>query len=413
MRAPSSTWMDAVKALGVETVARAFGVAVATKGRGGIACPACGEAKRGSADHRAACGLTRDGAGWKCHRCQVKGTALDVAVHRTLGRTASGAADWVRVRDACASAGLCDAPGVTPRVAPPPAPPPTPRDEGPHDGAWLPGDAWRTWESHAERGEEGDQVRAWLTSQRGFPSTARVESGAVLATLATLDAWPEHARGWVRDRLTRSGPALLAPMRNARTNVVEGLALRFLDANAKPKCVTVAGLRHTSADGTARGYGWAGACRRTGLVVLVEGLTDTLAAEALLDGRADAVAVGAIAADSLRHWSGVLAERSHGHVVVVPDLDRPKGVALPTADGKGQHVATALVSTLRAAGVAASIFKPGAWLKRLRASGLDVADALPRIKDVADVVRECAAANIPWETLRAAFHDTLDEVTRG
>lgn len=444
MRA-TSTWMDEVKAHGVEAVARAFSVTVVGKGRSvGIACPACGVERRGRTDKRGACGLTPDGAGWKCHQCQATGTALDVAMLRQLGRKASGHADWESVHAACASHGLCEGAtvGAQPRAVPVrPVPPPALREHGPHDGPWAPtvnhtpGHALRTWEAHVDHYlvpcggcdacVDGDgqcstkppnPARAWLTDVRGFPADARLESGVVTATVALVATWPEHARGWVEGRLKTHGPALLAPMRNARTNVVEGMALRFLDSAAKPKCQTVAGLRHTADDGTPRGYGLAGACKSADLLVLVEGLTDTLAAEALLLGLPGAVAVGAIAADSMKHWAPILKERKHGHVVVVPDLDKPKGATVPTADGKGQDVATDLVRDLASAGVSAFIFTPGAMLKRLRAGGLPVVDgtleALPRIKDLADMVHECAAANIPWATLRRAFHDTLKEVTR-
>ncbi len=273
-------------------------------------------------------------------------------------------------------------------------------------------------------------ARAWLTERRGFPLDARVDSGVATVEPGGLSLWPDTtvidedkgrtARRWVEAVLRLQGPALLAPMRNARTNTVEGMALRFLQPKADgPKCLTPKGMAHTAKDGTPRGYGWAGACLQADLVVLVEGLTDTLAAEALLWPRRDAVAVGAIAADSMRHWAPILGERRHGHVVVVPDLDKPKGATIPTADGKGQDMATSLVSELRKARVSAAVFKPGAMLKRLRAGGLpvvegtDTLEALPRIKDLADMVRECAAANIPWTTLRAAFCDTLEEVTRG
>jgi hypothetical protein len=285
---------------------------------------------------------------------------------------------------------------------------------------YVPGDAAETWERLIADGPclslaaclalepcrdcAAHPARSWLVRERGLPANARLDAGAATATVDNLDAWPAHARGWVGKQLRERGPALAAPLRSARTNVVEGLALRFLTPGDGPKCLTVAGLSHRDADGAPRGYGGAGAALRADLVVLVEGMTDTLTAGELLWPRHDAIAVGAIAVGSLKHWAEWLGQRQHGRVILVPDLDR--GVdkdAPPTAEGTGQAATKDCASRIRLAGVRADVFRWGTYLDSLADAGVPDA-TVDRVKDLNDSAR----LGVPWPALRECFAAALE-----
>lgn len=130
--ATDTGWLAEVKAGGVARVAAAWGLEPGRPGTGGRStwqCPACGDLKRHPKrrDKRGAIGPTPDGLGWRCHQCDASGDAVTLAAWLVLDRGRWGAADVAQLRQACADRGLCEGEPGTPRVAPPrplPAPPP-------------------------------------------------------------------------------------------------------------------------------------------------------------------------------------------------------------------------------------------------------------------------------------------------
>lgn len=85
------------------------------------ACPACGELKRSSGDHRFACGITKDGRGWSCHKCKAKGDGVDLISHSKYGKRSNdlGGPEWAALRAWCAETGLASpaAPGGESRAS--------------------------------------------------------------------------------------------------------------------------------------------------------------------------------------------------------------------------------------------------------------------------------------------------------
>jgi len=72
-------WIDEVRGLPVEDVARRLGLVGRRGPRRGLGpCPACDARQRSRKDKRGPIGIARDGAGWACHRCEAKGDALDL-----------------------------------------------------------------------------------------------------------------------------------------------------------------------------------------------------------------------------------------------------------------------------------------------------------------------------------------------
>lgn len=268
-------------------------------------------------------------------------------------------------------------------------------------------------------------ARTWLAEARKIPFAARLESGIVTAASWNLSAWPQvivdeekgtTARQWVAGLMRANGLAAAVPLRDAVTGMEDGLRLRFLtpkdDKWKKP--INIKGLSSHAADGTPRGYGFAGASLRSPLLVLCEGMVDTLTAEALEGGRPDITAVGAADEGELRRrWAPHLSHRKHGAVVILAHLDRPADDkhATPTADGSGQNAAREARAALVAAGVTASVFRWGTFLQCLTQAGVPGSVVEHDIKDLNDAARVCDANGVAWDTLRAIFLYSLLEAT--
>ena len=71
-------------------------------------CPGCGESQRGSDDRRGPCGMTSDRRGWTCHRCGIKGDAVDLVAWKQVGAPSSdlNPDQWVTVREWCVGQSL-------------------------------------------------------------------------------------------------------------------------------------------------------------------------------------------------------------------------------------------------------------------------------------------------------------------
>lgn len=246
------------------------------------------------------------------------------------------------------------------------------------------------WDELCARRTGDDLAARWLAG-RGI-NPAHIRSG-----FATLDApaiaalADAPAAGWLR---AHAGAAIVAPFRSMRSGDVAALQARaFTPRDKADKRRTVGRLADD--DGTPRAYGLAGLTRGARLVLLVEGMLDTLAAEGLTRLAGVAV-VGADSAGSLvrcAQWLASVARPSR--VVVVRHLD---GV---DTDGTGQVKADEAVRTL---GSRASHFQWAAFARALRPH-IDLAPHLDAGLDLADVMRLALDAGVD---VRDTFLDAID-----
>jgi len=102
-----SGWSEEVRSNGFAAVASAGGLTVHERDM--AQCPGCGAEQRGYSrpDPRGPVGLTRDGEGWRCFRCDVGGDAVALAAFLATGE-AEPHGRWAEVRTWCASHYLCD-----------------------------------------------------------------------------------------------------------------------------------------------------------------------------------------------------------------------------------------------------------------------------------------------------------------
>jgi len=276
-------WLESVKGYGVAGVGQAFGLTFAERPAPGnlSPCPACSSEKRHPSrrDRRGAVGLTRDGAGWRCHECDVHGDALDLAAWLAVGRVpGKGDPAWREVRAACASCGLCspDSRGAAPpaRLRPVPATrPPAPPARPPAAEVLNAWQACRPVTSDPE-------VSAWLTARGLSPGVIELRDLArALPTNRQLPRWMSCRR---RDREDLDPSWLpgsyrvIVPMRGP-DGQIEALHARALDKNAEPKAASPMGCEVRGlvmADARAV-FMLAGDARPASLVI-VEGVPDFL-----------------------------------------------------------------------------------------------------------------------------------------
>ena len=166
-------WWARVDATALE-VAAAIGLSVA---RRSCACPACGAEKRSSrnrGDRRGPVGFTPDGNGWRCHRCEAGGSALDLAAWKLTGgpwkhgdyEAAASLRSW------CADRGWCEpAPGslraaCMPRKRSEHRTAPEPQPEALHPPRVEVGALWRACGTIDAAGVEPSA--RWLHEARGI-----------------------------------------------------------------------------------------------------------------------------------------------------------------------------------------------------------------------------------------------------
>lgn len=189
----------------VATAAARLGLRAGARGSWGP-CPCCGADRRGSEDRRAPLGVSRDGRGWRCHRCGQAGDVAALVLALATGGGASGADGWGRARALAEGVGLLAPAGavvspvrvVVPRVLE--APPAPPAVAAPRDVAL----AW----SVSGPVHHDPEVAAWLRSRALDPDA--------VALLDVARAYPDPER---RAELLR-----LAALPPARATTEDGLA---------------------------------------------------------------------------------------------------------------------------------------------------------------------------------------------
>jgi hypothetical protein len=261
------------------------------------------------------------GGGWACFRCGAKGDAfalVGLALGYALplrGRDFPRAVEWLAQRA-----------GMMVGEAPPPPRMPSPSPERP------PFDAAGWWSAHAARSPSAAE---WLLS-RGIPP------GAISSGIVRLDRQGAStlAGSVSRDFLEQPGGAVVAPLRSASTGAVGALHLRVTNATDPHLKRRTVGAK-TDPDDTPRGYGRVDRLPTAPVVILTEGLGDTLAAEALTDG-ADVAVVGVDGASTLPAWGAYLGTLPHRpRVVVVAHLDGDSITAEGTGYRRALEAATA------------------------------------------------------------------------
>ena len=255
----------------------------------------------------------------------------------------------------------------------------------------APGVVATAWAALEARQVDDNTARRWMQG-RGIPP-ALVRSGfAILDAAAVVDLAEAAAALWLRRYAVA---AVVAPLRSARTGKVSSLQARAFqptDDDVKNKRTRMAVGRLSDDDETPRTFGHPELARTGRMVLLVEGMADTWAAEALTAGVDGVVVVGAVGAGVIPKVAGWLASGKARRVVVVRHLDRIDG------DGVGQSNADAAV---RALDPRASHFRWPDFLRALRALG---ADAAPHIKDGFDLADACRiASHLDFDDVAGAF----------
>lgn len=217
-------WWAQVDTTALE-VAGALGLPVA---RRSCLCPACGAEKRSSRnrwDHRGPVGFTPDGRGWRCHRCDAGGSALDLAAWKLTGRAwraGDREADAV-LRGWCADRGWCEpAPGSPrgpwkPHDRPERRPAPAPEPEARHPPRAEVGALWRACGTVDAAGVEPSA--RWLHEDRGIDvqNVAALDLARVLGPPTAHrgplpDSIPATWAGWPAYPFPRWLPAAWWPL---------------------------------------------------------------------------------------------------------------------------------------------------------------------------------------------------------
>jgi hypothetical protein len=324
---PGPPWQRELADRGVLAVALALG-AEERPGRSVAPCPACGADRRGSADPRGPVGTTRDGRGWRCHRCGAGGDGATWAALAVTGHPSPGER-WDEVRRALE---LGDSAGW--RALAPRPPPPKPPEYPPA------ADVTAIWA--AARGVTYDDEVSALLARRGLdPLLAEdLDLGRALSRDAQLPPWASYrGRPW-----TACGYRLVVPGYDARGAMRNLRAWRVTPAkDDSPKrivCRRAAGL--VLADGLARQVLAAGAAPewwadRPLELVITEGEPDYLTWAMRYGSSAGLERAPAVIGVCSGSWSPELAAR-------IPDGAR---VSIRThRDDAGNKYAASISATL-------------------------------------------------------------------
>lgn len=278
-------------------------------------CPACGAEVRGQDDKRGPIGTRRDGRGWRCHRCDVGGDAVDLAGWvRFGGRLGAGDPRWPELLRNLASLGLVGPGGAPARAAPSRSSPPPETEVA------------ELWDCCRLAGDD-PAVAAWL-ERRGL-DVSLVEDRDLARAVPAGGALPRWAR--CCGRSWAEGWRCMVPTWGAAGALV-GLRGRWVLPDDPPRCVKAAAPRGGAvgvlagplgrlllARGVAPGWWPAG---RPLVVVVAEGEVDLLA-WATCFGEADeaAPAVLGVVAGA---WTPEIAARvpDGAEVVIATDHDK-------------------------------------------------------------------------------------------
>jgi len=314
------------------------------------------------------------------------GAARDLVEQRTYN-----ARDFARVALGMTLPEMMDRYGRTSSTPRPPAPAPSP----PEPQRPSPEAVGAAWDALCSRRTHESPAARWLDG-RGIPAALAWSGFATLDPPAVRDLLASPSSPWLGRYVDA---AVVAPIRSARTGAVVALQARaFTPATPADKRRTVGKL--SDEDGTPRAYGRPDRIGAASLVLLVEGLVDTLAADALASYADRVVVVGAVDAGGMTKIAAWIAVHSTAPVVVVRHLD---GVE---KDGAGQAAADEAVRLL---GKRARHFawgrvgdEPG-FLRRLLDLGVDTRPHLKKGFDLGDALALAAVEDVRVSTVAASF----------
>lgn len=233
----------------------------------------------------------------------------------------------------------------------------------------------------------------WL-AQRGIPAHL-TRSGFVTLDAGMADELQAApARGFLLQHVDTS---LVAPIRSASTGAVCALQVRAFDKKANPKRVFVG--RMSDEDGTPRAYGRPDLAPSASVVVLVEGMADTFAAEAMTAGVDGLQVVGADSAGALSKIATWLQGHSKARVVIVRHVDKKE-----QGEGVGQAAADEASKIL---GVRAVHLGWAPFAKALRTLRVDMGPLVADGFDLADVLRVAKDSRADFDRVSLAFLDAL------
>jgi archaellum biogenesis ATPase FlaH/5S rRNA maturation endonuclease (ribonuclease M5) len=108
-------WLVAVKQSPIENVIQVLPMSMGRM-RSFTPCPACNEKQRGSSDKRGPCGITSDRRAWCCHRCGVKGDAIDLISWAKIGSPSKHItkSDWESIKSFVVESGLASEDDIKP-----------------------------------------------------------------------------------------------------------------------------------------------------------------------------------------------------------------------------------------------------------------------------------------------------------
>lgn len=341
---------------------------------------------------------SRTAGGWACHRCGEKGDVFALVGLAQGFRLPLRGRDFVDVLAWLAPHAGVTMPEAPSRPSPLRAPivvapkPAAPEPERPTPAAvaaaWGALSARQTVDSAAARWLDGRGIPAHLT-RSGFATLDRPTASAL------ADA---PAAGWLAHNV---GGAIVAPLRSMRTGEVAALQGRvFVVSDPDFKRRTIGKLRDPD-DVTPRVFGGVAALASARVVVIVEGLADTWAGEALTAGVDGVVVIGADSAGAIP----AVAERvTASRVVVVRHLDRPD-VVEGDKQGVGQKKAR---EALEALGRRGSAFPWPDFRRALLALGVETRPTPPGF-DLAAALELARGAAADFAAVQRAFLSAIGE----
>lgn len=271
--------------------------------------------------------------------------------------------------------------------------------------------SWRALESR--RPGKPDVAAVWLQNTRGIERPRETTySGFESITVDDAVLFPRMQQAFLKNRLAQ-GSFLAAPIRSAKTGQVCNLLLRQLDAKDKAdKIRLLPGCGGWSdSDDTPRGYGLTHFAAEAPVVVLCEGLVDTLSAEALLHENHNVIVIGSPSAQAMPRLGDWLAKHSAATVVVLFHLDLDPKTGRLSASGVGQKNAAQAVLEYRQTGKKAHLFSWPDFLAELESIG--VVDAMLEVRDLGDVMRSRLKHNVAFETIQAVFEKAVTREIHG
>jgi hypothetical protein len=330
--------------------------------------------------------------GWICHRCGEKGDTFALVGFALGLKLPLHGRDFIDVLS-----WLAPHAGVTMPEAPSrPSPLRTPvilapKPAAPEPERPTPSAIAAAWDALKASQAADIAAARWLDS-RGIPAHL-TRSGFATLDRPTVSALADApAAGWLAYNV---GGAIVAPLRSmlaGKVAALQGRVFKVSDPTFKRR--TIGKLRDP--DGAPRVFGDAAKLSSARVVVLVEGMADTWAGEALTAGVDGAVVIGASNAEAMPD----VAERVESvRVVVVRHLDDMEN------DGPGQKAADEAAAILGRRG---SAFHWVNFRRAMLALGVDTRPTPPGF-DLAAALELTHAAGVDFAAVQRAFLAAIGE----